>query len=60
MSFKSLLDYFIDNGKERSSKEIINRAIEEMNDIINKNKTGNSHNFIKKLTTQKIPKIYDN
>ena len=60
MSFKSLLDYFIDKGKERSSKEIINKAIEEMNDIINKNKTSNNHNFIKKLTTQKTLKINDN
>ena len=61
MSFKSLLDYFIDKGKERSSKEIINKAIEEMNDIINKNKTNtSSHNFIKKITTQKTLKMNDN
>ena len=38
MSFNSLLDYFIDKGKERSSKAVINKAIEEMNKIINKNK----------------------
>ena len=61
MSFKSLLDYFIDKGKERSSKEIINNAIKEMNDIINKNKTSyNSHNINKKLITQKTLKINDN
>ena len=38
MSFNSLLNYFIEKGKERSSKEIINKAIEEMNKIIDKTK----------------------
>ena len=38
MSFNSLLDYFVDKGKERASKEVINKAIEEMNRIINKTK----------------------
>jgi len=38
MSFNSLLDYFIDKGKERESKAVINNAIEEMNKIINKAK----------------------
>ena len=38
MSFNSLLDYFIDKGKERESKAVINKAIEEMNKIINKTK----------------------
>ena len=37
MTFKSLLDYFVDKGKQRASKEIINKAIEEMNEIININ-----------------------
>ena len=60
MSFKSLLDYFIDKGKERSSKEIINNAIKEMNDIINKNKTSTTnHNVNKKFITQKTFKIND-
>jgi len=37
MNFKSLLDYFVDRGKQRESKEIINKAIKEMNEIINTN-----------------------
>ena len=37
MNFKSLLDYFVDKGKQRESKEIINKAIKEMNEIINTN-----------------------
>ena len=37
MTFKSLLDYFVDKGKQRTSKEIINKAIDEMNEIINTN-----------------------
>ena len=37
MTFKSLLDYFVDKGKQRTSKEIINKAIDEMNEIINMN-----------------------
>ena len=44
MTFKSLLDYFVDKGKERNSKIIINKAIEEMNEIINKKKELNYHN----------------
>ena len=39
MSFNSLLDYFIDKGKERYSKEVINKAIQEMNEIIIKSKS---------------------
>jgi hypothetical protein len=38
MTFKSLLDYFVDKGKERNSKIVINKAIDEMNEIINKKK----------------------
>jgi len=38
MSFNSLLDYFVGKGKERASKEVISKAIEEMNKIINKTK----------------------
>ena len=37
MNFKSLLDYFVDRGKQRESKDIINKAIKEMNEIINTN-----------------------
>ena len=37
MNFKSLLDYFIDRGRQRESKNVINNAIKEMNEIINKN-----------------------
>ena len=65
MSFKSLLDYFVDKGKERDSKEIINKAIYEMNEIINKNKTNKStnntfNNSSKKLTTQNTLKLNEN
>ena len=65
MSFKSLLDYFVDKGKERDSKEIINKAIYEMNEIINKNKTNKStnntfKNSSKKLTTQNTLKLNEN
>ena len=56
MSFKSLLDYFIDKGKERASKDIINKAIEEMNEIINKNKK----NVLRKLKSQKSFKLKEN
>ena len=35
MNFKSLLDYFVDRGKQRESREIIDKAIKEMNNIIN-------------------------
>lgn len=37
MNFKSLLDYFVDRGKQRESKGIINKAIKEMNEVINMN-----------------------
>ena len=37
MNFKSLLDYFVDRGKKRESKQTINKAIKEMNEIINTN-----------------------
>ena len=60
MSFKSLLDYFIDKGKERKSKEVINKAIEEMNQIINKNNKNSLKNTLKKLNTQKTLKLYEN
>ena len=60
MSFKSLLDYFIDKGKERDSKEVINKAIEEMNEIINKTKLNRSNNNIKKLISQKTLKYTEN
>ena len=61
MSFKSLLDYFIDKGKERDSKEVINKAIEEMNEIINKtivNKSSNNNN--RKLLSQHTLKVTEN
>ena len=45
MTFKSLLDYFIDKGKERNSKIVINKAIDEMNEIINKKKDINFHDI---------------
>ena len=35
MDFKSLLDYFVDRGKQRDAKEVINKAIKDMNEIIN-------------------------
>ena len=65
MSFKSLLDYFVDKGKERDSKTIINKAIEEMNEIINKtksnkNNTNNSLNTSKKFNSQKTIKLNEN
>ena len=60
MSFKSLLDYFIDKGKERDSKEVINKAIEEMNEIINKTKVSRSNNNVKKLLTQRSLKNTEN
>ena len=34
MDFKSLLDYFVDRGKQRDSKEVINKAIKDMDEII--------------------------
>ena len=68
MSFKSLLDYFVDKGKERDSKTVINKAIEEMNEIINKtksnknntNNTNNSLNTSKKLNSQNTMKLNEN
>ena len=60
MSFKSLLDYFIDKGKERHSKEVINKAIEEMNEIINKTKLNRSNNNMKKLLSQRSLKYTEN
>ena len=59
MNFKSLLDYFINKGKERDSKEIINKAIEEMNEIINKTKI-NRNDSKKKLGSQKSLKYNEN
>jgi hypothetical protein len=35
MNFKSLLDYFVDRGKQRDSKDTINKAIKEIHEIIN-------------------------
>ena len=35
MNFNATLDYFIFKGKERSSKEIIKKALEEMDKVIN-------------------------
>ena len=62
MSFNSLLDYFIDKGKERYSKEIINKAIQEMNEIVNKSKskgnTNSSVNIISSPKKAKDPKTY--
>ena len=68
MSFKSLLDYFVDKGKERDSKEIINKAIEEMNEIINKTIASNKNHYglnsTKKLTQKSMKpenlKLYEN
>ena len=54
MSFNSLLDYFVDKGKERASKEVINKAIEEMNRIINKTKNKfNLTNSVRKRKNDK-------
>ena len=54
MSFNSLLDYFVDKGKERASKEVINKAIEEMNKIINKTKNKfNLSNSVRKRRNDK-------
>ena len=36
-NFNYLLDYFINKGKERNSIEIIEKAVEEMDKIINEN-----------------------
>ena len=52
MTFKSLLDYFIDKGKERNWKIVINKAIDEMNEIIDKKKDINCHNI--KFNTNSI------
>lgn len=58
MSFNSLLDYFVDKGKERASKEVINKAIEEMNKIINKTKDKfNLSNSVRKRRNDKEKKI---
>ena len=38
MDFKSLLDYFVDRGKQRDSKEVINKAIKDMDEIIDMGK----------------------
>ena len=63
MSFNSLLDYFICKGKERSSKAVINKALEEMNFIINKTKKRlNISNSLKRKRNDKekmtgLPKI---
>ena len=73
MNFKSLLDYFVDRGKQRESKDIINKAIKEMNEIINKksnqgkyknkqskqNEKQNSINIEKRNNSQKNVKIYE-
>ena len=57
MSFNSLLDYFVDKGKERASKEVINKAIEEMNKIINKTKKKfNLSNSVRKRRNDKEKK----
>ena len=58
MNFKSLLDYFVDKGKQRDSREVIDKAIKEMNNIINKSikKLKPDKNKIKlkeKYTTEK-------
>ena len=37
MNFNYLLDYFINKGKERNSVDIIEKAVEEMDKIINEN-----------------------
>ena len=73
MNFKSLLDYFVDRGKQRDSKDVINKAIKEMNEIINKksnqgkyknkqskqNEKQNSINIEKRNNSQKNVKIYE-
>ena len=38
MDFKSLLDYFVDRGKQRDAKEVINKAIKDMDEIIDMGK----------------------
>ena len=49
MSFNSTLDYFIFKGKERSSKEIIKKALDEMDKIINVDKKQKTEKLEKKL-----------
>ena len=61
MDFKSLLDYFVERGRQRDAKEVINKAIKDMEEIIdmekkkNKNeeeeKTENSNSNINKRKT---------
>ena len=47
MSFNLMLDYFIIKGKERASIEIINNAIEEIENILSSAKRNDSKNIYK-------------
>ena len=50
MNFNSTLDYFIFKGKERSSQEIIKKAMDEMDKIINIDKKEINEKIEKKLS----------
>ena len=43
MDFKSLLDYFVETGRQRDAKEIINKAIKDMEEIIDMGKKKNKN-----------------
>ena len=62
MNFKSLLDYFVDKGKQRDSREVIDKAIKEMDNIINQSikKLKPNKKQIKKenKSTMNLNKIY--
>ena len=62
MNFKSSLDYFVDKGKQRDSREVIDKAIKEMDNIINQSikKLRPNKKQIKKenKSTMNLNKIY--
>lgn len=59
MNFNLVLDYFIIKGKERSSKEKIEKAIEEMTKIINNNKEEETTSEYTEQSSQKGEDPYE-
>ena len=54
MTFKSLMDYFVDRGKQRDSEDIINKAINNIDKIINESKKIKKEKKNKKKRKKKL------
>ena len=58
MTFKSLMDYFVDRGKQRDSEDIINKAINNIDKIINESKKIKKENLLEKKKNFNFSKKY--